>query len=539
MSLIHTTRKLTPANQMKYRSKNGFHSLNEIYSLLFKSLRSGDEIHALYSVHQIPYKYLTKKILIIFLCENCPNIYVIRELYMTNPDMIDFDIWAVRICRMVKTRIVINAFRIVSFGEYKENDYSINSLIILPTPPPTANDDATIISLQQEKTLVKNAFIIWSLLSKNGLDTTMNEIMRLYYTIVPSSNPKGLLYKLYAYLDERYLDIIFIFLALISIPSYSLNLTQPRVNADIDPNLKIPEYIDHLPDYIYDLYSTSKKSNHAISYYFNNMKLPPSTRMTMTDKYGVKKFIQVNEPLETSINEYIKCKDFKVIKIARFDNERYSLASTHSTRIKYKYIITMQPIQKKAHARNFIFSEALKQDLGLQTLKRHIISHNLKYYIIQNNFLPITDTEDFAKNAKGQIFYTHSISTIYPEHIEFHTDDESFIIKFFTVLMYRKIIGFPIYNKYSLVLLNGEIYMLDDNLNKFYSKTITYPVLSTQTEVIMKQQLSIYWNTIHKTLKRWYKIISGNKYIPINRRIRILYEIKQLQDINNWKFSSV
>ena len=115
MSLVHMTRKITPVNQIYYRSDNRIHSLNELYSLLFKSLRSGDEVHALYSIQHIPYNYMIKKILILFLCENCPNLHVIRELYLTRPDQIDFKTVTVRICRMVKTRIVINAFRVVSF----------------------------------------------------------------------------------------------------------------------------------------------------------------------------------------------------------------------------------------------------------------------------------------------------------------------------------------------------------------------------------------------------------------------------------------
>ena len=538
MSLVHTTRKITPLNQMYYRSDNHIHSLNELYSLLFKSLRSGDEMHALYSIQHIPYNNLIKKILILFLCENCPNLYVIRELYITRPDQIDFKTTVIRICRMVKTRIVINAFRVVSFDEYKENNYSINSIYIINCTPEEQQIEPTTIPISQEKALVKNGYVIWSLLCKHGVKQTMDEILHLYHSISPI-DAKPLLYKLYKYLDKRYLDIIFVFLAFISIPGFSLNRQQQRVPADISSDLVVPSVIKPLPEYIYDLFSASKKANRRISYYFDNMKLSPTTKPTMTDKYGIMKFIQINEPLESSINELIKCKTIENIHIARFANERYSLASTHATHIKYKYIITRRQIQTKAEAQHYIFSEALKQDLGLRTLNRHIISHKSKYYIIQNNFLPVDDPDNFIKNDKRQTMYTHAIDSIYPEHMEFYVDDAPLVIKLLTCIMYRKIIGYPIYRKYSMIIYNGEIYMLDDNLNKFYSKTITCPTLSTQLEVVMKQQVTIHWKVIHKTLKRWFKIISSNKFININQRVRMLHEITRLQDFKNWKFSSL
>ena len=50
-----------------------------LYSCLFKSLRSGNEQLALYTCRQIKSISMLKVLLIIFICENCPMLYMLKS----------------------------------------------------------------------------------------------------------------------------------------------------------------------------------------------------------------------------------------------------------------------------------------------------------------------------------------------------------------------------------------------------------------------------------------------------------------------------
>ena len=536
--MIHVSTHLKPREQIYYRSENKKHSLEEIYSFLFKSLRSGNENNAIYCFNQIPYKRLLKFQLTTFVCENCPNIHIINQMLKTKKtDVDEWMKWIIRLCRIAKSRIVINAFRVVSYKPFKPSEasnpsiQSINFLYSIPS-----NLSVDYIDKNEEKNLVSNAYIIWQLLSKQGIKQTMKEIYELMNTI-DGFPYKGLFERLNKFLNNRYLDVIFLFLSFTSL-QYSTNITYLNViRTDEQISIESPDMLE-LPSNIYDIHVKSKQSNNSYHFYFQNLLMNPSTNETLTDKFGIDKFVKINQPLEQSIVEYINSPEIKTICLARFPDKIYALGSKHKQKRKYTMIIMMKPIKFKSQARSFILADMLKAELNMNSLNRHIINHEGKQYLIQKNFLPINETCDFNKNEMKETIYNRQITCFYPESMFSFVDDGELMNKIFQMLIFHRMIGYPFTDKYSIIIYNEDIYSLTDKLGSYYPNSFFNHSLTSHHAFIFKQAMNRYWRDITKIIHRFYKTISSNKTININHRIRMLYELSKLKNVENWKFQS-
>ena len=149
---------------------NHQHINDNLYSLLSKSIQQGNEIYALYAASQFTYPITLKKYLLTITCENYPNLHMLLSISSTSQKL-ELYKQVIKLCRLPKSRIVVNAFRVVSFESYKPNktvsidDFKFNnpindSLIMLPTIDTTNSSSINVNNNEKEIDQLINDIVI-------------------------------------------------------------------------------------------------------------------------------------------------------------------------------------------------------------------------------------------------------------------------------------------------------------------------------------------------------------------------------------------
>lgn len=595
-----------------YFSKNRQHQFDGLFSLLSKSIQQGNEYYALYAAIQISYISILKKQLLIIICENYPNIEFIHSVLGAKTIDKIYE-YIIILCRLPKTRIVINALRIVSIESFKpsylkedisfenikflhplnnhtylfttndsinsinsinnntdsineissndnvinnndsnnNDDDNIDSLVKeilitnqltytpLFTGKQTTDNIYNLISKEDEKVLIQNAFTIYKIICKYGISSTMKNI---YASASKFNKEYGrILNSLYKYIDKRYLHVIFVYLALTSL-TFSTSMDHHHIlSSNIDLNIymkSIPDYVE-IPNIVFDL-TTNTPSYPEYKYYFDNLCLNPSINRTLIDKFGESKFVQLSKPLDQSITEYIPTKEIKNIKLARLaeatEHANFALCSINKHHLKYKYIIDINPIKNRTKARNVLIADYIKTKLNLKSLNKRIILHNEKYYIIQDKYQSIIDESLIRKNRLNQTIYNEIDHTFSLSMFNRYEDDEIMTLKILKYILYFRMIGFTSIRKFSLIIYENEIYSLNDSADLIYPKTFFIPQCNKESCDYALSMVKRYWKKIKSYIRQFYKIISVDNVIPINTRLILLYQLSQLTKQSNWIF---
>ena len=379
-------------DEFMYLSTNRQHRLQDVYSLLTKSMCRNDERLALYAAKQIPYPQLLKKRLMSFMCEFMPNFHALCSVYMINAknERYKLEEWVVKLCRLVKTRVVCNAYRIVSIEQAKNNStVSINDVKYVYQPyqythfltdseldnanteeetigeldnanteeetidesfkaPITSNDELTpdanesinidsnvkvqyvpAITIEEEKQLINNAYTVFKLVCRDGYKKTIYSILKSISEHMLRGFKRNIIYHIFKYLNKRNLYIVFIFLALTSL-RFATAIDHLGFDNIIDPTIynNIPDYIA-LPTYVFDL-DAMAPINSSYEYYIDNMVMTPTSEPTKIDKFGIQKFIQISRPLNSALTYELNIKNIDAIYVARLkDISTIALCSTH------------------------------------------------------------------------------------------------------------------------------------------------------------------------------------------------------------------
>lgn len=599
--MIHNHQNL---KEYSYLSTNKTHCLQDIYSLLTKSICRGDEKLALYAATQIPYPRLLKKRLLIFICEYMPNIHALISLFKIKPTTESYRLeeWVIKLCRSIKTRIVSNALRVVSSEEREPdesitlndiqwlyNDYEYKSFLsstddfqdveeedvndinedeqlliniiddegdeptndepvfddnIEPTNnEPTVDESLSVrfvpvITIEEEKCLIKNAFIVYQLLCRDGVTKTVKPLLKLLADHIPSVFSKKYINYIYITIGKRYLDMILI---LLSLSSLKFATSIDHLFASDEKQLltasmysTIPEYIQ-LPNYAFDL-TSRMPINTSYKYFFDNLVMNPTSTPMKTDKFGIQKFISISEPIESSIQEYVKIKDVPNIYIARI-SKYFALYSTHSdaSKRKYKYIIYLTPFHLRQTMKSCILADYIKSRLSLKYVNRRIIKHTGQYYIIQDNIFNV-EPSALRKNMLGQTTFLHNIESFYPYNIERYLDNTELIQNILKFIIYLRMIGCNEIKPNMMIIHNNNIYSFYDCVRLAFTKTVFHSSTTKRIDIIFKRVISQYWSLITSTIKQYYKIISTDKVIGINARIMMLQSLTEMLDKSNWVF---
>ena len=255
------------------------------------------------------------------------------------------------------------------------------------------------------------------------------------------------------------------------------------------------------------------------------------------------KFIQLSSPIDVSIAEYIPTKEIPNIKLARIQQGNthylYALCSLHTSHIKYNHIIYLKPFTNRSYAKNLLIADYVKSRLSLHSLNRRIIIHNSKYYLMQDAYEKVIDSSLLTKNALNQTVYKQPSKSFYLEHIVKYQDNEPMLIKLLQYFIYLRMIGCCFIHEYTIIIHNEGIYGLDDSANLKYPSIFLFPMPTRETDNIYQTIITRFWRKIRSIIKRYYKIISNDKVLPINTRIIMLYQLKQLRDRSTWKFYDI
>ena len=609
------------------KSKNNRHTILFLIGLLYDSMRRGNVNLALYAASQYPKLSTLKKSLLIFACENCPNIHFITnilDLDTTEKSRDSYYKWTYRFCITIKSRIVVNAFRIVSADmEQRKKDLGIDDIkFVYPTLPnrtidyevqinPSidimdyidANDlrnainaskDGTIntnndsedviedttmtdvlldsniidvsdlyrfespylndilkqqdcvmpispkqntqyikcITIEEEKTLINNALATYVLLCTNSIYDATNMLYDKASSVYP--NLKHHLCKLMCILKKYYLDFTFFILSLASL-SYCSNIDVLKLPI---PSIFNPPTVIYSSNYVWYALPVNTNTNYYVNY-FKYLSFNTITNKTMTDKYGVNKFMRIKEPIVNSIKQlltYDEKPSMSVIKITEpyGNTPKLGFCSLHKKE-PYKYIITLYAYKSPKKIDTILLADYVKKILNLNSLNRRAITYNDEYYILQKNVFTIdTDEIEVVDGCKQCRI---NISSFYLNDIIHYEDNAELIVKILKQLVYMYMIGNTVIGKYAIIIYNDNIYSLNDALEfKEFENLLFVPSTSKQIENIYIQQLNIHWDTIIEFINESYEIISQDQKLTINLKIMFLHKLLYLKDKSHWKF---
>ena len=113
---------------LKNTGASGRFKFDEIYSCLQKSMRRGELDLALEMVKEFKdYPNALKKRLVYCCCEDCPNLYLIQDIFNTPAEIDKLVKFVPFICNHVKCREVILTFRSACQAEYERQDFDFEN----------------------------------------------------------------------------------------------------------------------------------------------------------------------------------------------------------------------------------------------------------------------------------------------------------------------------------------------------------------------------------------------------------------------------
>ena len=228
-----------------------------IYSCLQKSLRRGDYKLSIEMVKEFQhYPNALKKRLIYDCCEDCPNIYLIRDIYNTPAEIDRLAPFVKIICEHIKCREVIMTFRVACQEPFNtepisRDDDLLTSCVKLFTQLCKTNDDcAPVLKWLIDQYPELNQFklpTIFNFINKNRL----------------------VLYLVIAYLKIDY------------ITNEHYGQIQP-IHIDFNFNTHLT-----LPEYVYDKHTREGPAEHkTYEFFINNIILNPRRPKTQLELRG-------------------------------------------------------------------------------------------------------------------------------------------------------------------------------------------------------------------------------------------------------------
>lgn len=469
---------------------SGKFRFDEIYSALQKGLRRGDLNLSLEMGKEFKeYPNALKKRLIQNCCEDCPNIYLINDIFNTKPNLEELIKFIPAICSHVKCREVLYGFRVVC-----ERDYNFEDL--------SESDNDLLIILSK----------CFTILCKN--DNNADSIIDFFQKLIPDIKLK----RIYNFISKNR-TFIYMLCGWKCIPYITnKNYEKPELK-----NFKIDKYnIKTLPEYIYDKHvNTSPREHKTYEYFINNCVLFPRMEETEIEKLGKKLYITSNKGTSEFIkpiinNSKVISDNIKVIQVqlitAKHKPRTYFCDINNNGEYNgilkgpYNSFSQMDPILK---------SDYIKQKLNMSSPHFETVKWKKDMYLYCDNFIKVNENETIRKKSKLEdtIVYNGELFLFNHDLLDELNKDQ--IIELFKVFVFRKAIGTNDTCTRNIIFYNGIISSIDD------------PLLLKETDYIYKVKLS-------KNIKEKYEILLKKYFKHVKRFIRTFYkEIKDDKEINN------
>lgn len=271
---------------------SGRFSFDEIYSCFQKSLRRGYLELALEMVKEFKdYPNALKKRLVYCCCEDCPNLFMIRDIYNTPADIKQLVKFVPIICNHIKCREVIMTFRTACQADYISEDFDwehddvwIACRKLFFKLCQTNHDVNSIISDIQSKCDKLRDVKQWKL-------TTISNFIHKCRTVL-------------------YAIIAFNCIPYITVENYVQTFNSPYSisEAEIDNLLKFKydHKFDKLPNWVYDKHChNSPSEQRTYEFSCSHLLLIPTMPETPREALGKKLYIKTNMPSGAFI-KYVK-----------------------------------------------------------------------------------------------------------------------------------------------------------------------------------------------------------------------------------------
>ena len=461
-----------------------------IYSALQKSLRRGDidlAIEMGYEFKEFP--NALKKRLIQNCTEDCPDLYLINDIFNTEADLRQLMPFIPVICKHTKCHDGCYGIRLAS--EMKlidkapllgENHDDLMTLLRKSFCYICKNQEAAFISCFQKRYPLINLEKIFKYIG--------GHLTFIYMLCVWETTD---------FMHEKYKIVKFVF----------------DENKTFDITLT-------LPDYIYDKHVRScPKERKNYAFFINNLVLFPRKEESYIEREGKKLYIESNKGVgeiiknikgekEKKAKNIKNKKEVKEVNIESIDNvsliQTQLITAAHKAKVyycsldkgeNYNYVLK-GPFKKEDEMESQLMSDVIKQKLlnsdGSYSSKK--VCFGNQTYILSKNLIQIDQKKIVIKSSKieenvsiydgNKHFYSHEL-------INLLTDEE--ILELLKILAFRKIIGTNDTCTRNIIYYDKHLYTIDD------------PVLLKTTPYMFKIHLGKFEDLYNKiVIKNFHKI---------------------------------
>lgn len=498
------------------KGASGNFRFDEIYSALQKSLRRGDMILSLEMAKEFKhYPNILKKRLIQNCTEDCPNIYLINDIYNTKPNLIELINFIPAICLHIKCREATLGFRVACEQQHNFDKLSVNDMDLL--------------------TILTKCFTI---LCKNNNDPT--EILDFFQNLIPDVKLK----RIYNFISQNR-TFIYMLCAWKCIPYITQKTYEkPNVYSIYGKRFEIDNFtLSKLPDYIYDKHvAKSPPENRTYDFFIRNCILNPRKEKTELETKGEQLYLHSNKGCKCFIKPILKCKkiddDVKLIQVQLITSlkheQRVYFCDIDKNR-EFNYLIK-GPYNNIETIRSILLSDYIKKKLDLSSAFYNVAEYRNDYYIICDNLIEIDPDKTEQKQSKIEknIVYNGDLHLF--NHDKLDSLNANQIIELFKILIFRKAIGTDDTCERNIIFYDGILSSIDD------------PMLFKETEYMFKKPLNEKlckkyeillgrnFKKIKEFINQFAAIITNDAIINVNHKSFILKQLMNLLKRNNWIF---
>lgn len=497
------------------KGASGNFRFDEIYSCLQKSLRRGDMNLALEMAKEFKeYPNALKKRLIQNCSEDCPNIYLINDIYNTKPNLIDLINFVPAICLHIKCREATVGFRVAC-----EQPHNFDKLTI---------DDKDLLT-----TLTK----CFTSLCKNNSDAT--EILDFFQNLIPDIKLK----RIYNFISQNR-TFICMLCAWKCIPYITQKTYEkPDVYSIYGKRFEINTFtLSELPDYVYDKHvSSSPPENKTYEFFINNCVLKPRKEKTELEIRGEQLYIQSNKGCMGFIKPILKCKklddDVKLI-------QTQLITAKHKQRVyfcdidkngEFNYVIK-GPYNDIDPIRSILLSDYVKKKLDLSSPFYDVAEYKGDYYMLCNNLIDINPDKVELKQSKLEKSIVYCGDLYLFNHSKLDSLNSNQIIELFKILVFRKAIGTNDTCERNILFYDNILSSIDDPMvfkeTKYMFKTSLNEKLCRKYEMLLKEN----FKKIKEFINHFATIVTNDNIIGANHKSFILKQLMYLLKRNNWIF---
>lgn len=489
----------------KYGSSGRF-KFDEICLTLYKELLQGDVKLSLEMTKEFKcYPNMLMKKLIEFCCINCPNIYLINDIYnvksysKNNTDIMFSNLicYIPAICTHNKCNEAMLAFRTACEKPYNYEELTVHD-----------NDLLTISSK------------CFTILCKHDSDATI--ILDFFEYLIPNINIK----RIYNFISKK-ICFVWMLCAWKCIKSVTQKQYIKSQLYEVYHNFNINEYsINELPEY-------SDDDIHIQHSKTENVKL------------NVKQsFIHSNETSsECFIKPILKCKklddNIQLVQIHTLSNSNVNIYINRSNNR-----ILEGPYEFIKSLRKTLLADYIKRNLNLFCMNYKIVEYKCKYHFVWTNVKISNEFFDKAfKEVYRESFDETSKETIinykflnHFEHEKIETMKSKQIIELFKILVFRKAIGTKNIIVNDILCYNKTLISTNDSMLLKETKCIFEKSLDKKLCHKYKLLLNKHFKKIISFINQFIIFIHNDNIINTNHKTFMLNQLLKLMKPSNWKF---